>query len=98
MHGNHVFSEHQNRRRNSLYLGHLTGDQRSARSEERIVHDSATLGVIQDWPAHEFDGFLGAVPRSFLFAIAAHRIQVRHVPDGRLSSVALPVGGFSFTH
>src|SRR5438105_10478574 len=39
-------------------LGQFCRDQGRAGSEEGIVDNAATLGVIQDWAAHEFDRFL----------------------------------------
>src|SRR5262249_17018368 len=52
-------------------LRHVGGDQRGARPKEGIVDRGATLSVIQDGPAHEFDGLLGRAI-AFLFLRSAH--------------------------
>ena len=80
--------------------GALGGDQGAATSQERVVASLPRPRVVENWPAHEFDGLLRAVAGSFVFrcALPAKRIQIRYLPDSRLLAITAPVSGLAFSH
>src|SRR5215472_8154708 len=64
--------------------GYLSGDDSSARTDERVVHGLAGAAVVLDRPAHALDRLLGAQ--------TSLRLS-RHVdvPHRRLSAVTVPM-------
>ena len=72
----------------------LGGDDRRAAATERVEQRLAGDGVIDDRDLEQPDRFLCAVTghRVVGGTGAAHRIEVRHLPDGGLRAIALPVG------
>src|ERR1035437_9937116 len=80
--------------------GALGCDQGAATSQERVVASLPRTRVVENRPAHDLDGLLGAVAGSFVFrcALPAKRIQVRYLPDGRLRAIAAPATGLAFPH
>src|ERR1035438_5651699 len=59
------------------------GEPPAATSQERVVASLPRTRVVENRPAHDLDGLLGAVAGSFVFrdALTAKRIQVRYLPD-----------------
>src|ERR1035437_4601020 len=47
--------------------GALGGDQGAATSQKRVVASLPRTRVVENRPAHDLDGLLGAVARSFVF-------------------------------
>src|ERR1035437_5511479 len=80
--------------------GALGGEQGAAASQERVVANLPRTRVVENRPAHDLDGLLGAVAGSFVFryALPAKRIQVRYLPDGRLRAIAAPVTSLASSH
>src|ERR1035437_984536 len=80
--------------------GALGGDQGAATSQERVVASLPRARVVENRPAHEFDGLLRAVAGSFGFrcALPPKRIQIRYLPDSRLRAIAAPVTSLASSH
>src|SRR5712672_521969 len=73
--------------------GHFGRDQARARTEKRVIDRLAGPAVVDDRAAHALDWLLGAMPPTLFALLAAVRIVVGDLPDGRLRAVALPVAG-----
>src|ERR1035437_8662626 len=80
--------------------GALGCDQGAATSQERVVASLPRTRVVENRPAHDLDGLLGAVAGSFVFrcALPAKWVQVRYLPDRRLRAIAAPATGLAFPH
>jgi hypothetical protein len=66
--------------------------------EGKTIHGICHRGVVQEGDLKEPYRFLGAVARDGVLAGARtpERIQIRHVPDGRLRPVAAPLARAPF--
>src|SRR5258705_336227 len=80
--------------------GALSRDQGAAASQKWVVGSLSSSQVVENRPTYDLDGLLGAVAGSFVFrfALAAKRVQVRHLPDSRLCAITPPMTGLTLSH